>query len=625
MSIEPSLLVIAEHLGKKLVDKLIAGSLKATPTLSEKVSDALARHLTKVANWSANIQFFRMAAPKRVDEETISLRFSSIPRKFQAAREHGMVFEEDYFLQDNSSFVILGQPGTGKTTTLKRLARRVLFEEPDRYNDSVQVPILLRLNAFNRDAEVLNPVLASIATELGLHHKVVTRTDEDASNSGSKRTTSFRECEGSPIRDILPSLLDALSPLILLDGLDEVNQDARRSVEEDIAYLLESTQSSKFILTCRSGEYTNPIGYMVVVEVCDLLPSEIEEISRRWLGPDAGSRFIGRLSDLPLIDLARRPLFLTQMLAIYANSGYLPEQPFEIYRLIILLMIREWDRERDLVRMSRYANFEAERKLDFLAELAYQLVFDFGTRTFTSRDLGDAYDRIREKFYLPKGQEAQVVAEIESHTGIIAEYGTGRYEFSHLTILEYLCAWHIVRFPRPRRAIARYMTQYPAVVAVATVLSSHPAAWLAAVLCDPPATVNVSAQNIAVFLDRLAVESPNLAAGLELGFSLVGLVFRVSILPSEERIELLRRVDRLLSRPGLVTAFVNALCNYRIDPRPSSFLPGTIPLKVGAEFADGFLLDMEQPPLEGAIDLEWLRRRFNSSLRWEGVPTITRI
>lgn len=167
-------------------------------------------------------------------------------------------------------------------------------------------------------------------------------------------------------------------------------------------------------------------------------------------------------------------------------------------------MLREWDAERSIRRPSQYAAFSSERKLKFLAAVAYFLTYLVKIKAFTTRDLEKVYSRIYEGFNLPKNEAHAVVTEIESHTGLILAAGFDRYEFSHLSLQEYLAAEYISREAHSLH-IHDYLREYPAPIAVALTLVSDASGFFAELFLkqEPP-----SAQIIRSFVSRLLIEGP---------------------------------------------------------------------------------------------------------------------
>ena len=280
------------------------------------------------------------------------------------------------------------------------------------------------------------------------------------------------------IEIVVPELIDNMIALLFLDGIDEVPVSARKRLNRGLEKLSSRLKYSRIISSCRTGDFTILEGFDTV-SICKLDSERIKQIIDLWLGNSTS--FIKDLNAVPYKDLANRPLFLTYLLAIYANIGELPSQPCDVYRRIIWLVIKEWDEQRKVKRESKYASFYEERKLEFLSSIAFELTYRQRKTSFSSDDLELAFEQIKDSFGFENIAPQKVVSEIEEHTGLINQAGYKSYEFSHSSLQEYLTAYYLVRASLTD-AISEYLDSYPAPLAVAAAISSDPSEWLTGVL-----------------------------------------------------------------------------------------------------------------------------------------------
>jgi nucleoside phosphorylase len=584
-------------------------------------SPTLTAHLDRLRNWSEKVQFSMMPTARDVEQHTIPLTFSGTPRKFRRAGRGGGTLSEAELLGSQPHVLILGTPGAGKTTTIKRLCRSVL-NDVDTSGTPRRTPLLVRLRDCNQSAESPHPVLVRLAEDVGLRPRI-----EKGSSyilNGKTREHSVI-CDTGRIEYSLPQRLNELHAIVFLDGLDEVNPALRDRVEEDISDLMAASKYFRVIVTCRSGEHVGQFGYLSTLEVCDLSNKDIEVFATAWLS-ERGKSFLDDLRRRNLNDLARRPLFLAHMLNLFHLGGYLPEQPYEIYGLITQLCIREWDRERGIARTSRYADFGADKKLHFLSALSFELTYNNRLKVFSERDLIATYKKIRRKFNLPEDEAAIVASEIESHTGIILEVGFGSYEFSHLTIQEYLAADYLVRSPFPSRKVAAYLQQHPDPLAIATVLSSDPAQWLAGVLMNRALIVDGKSNLLVRFLERLQQEHPIFVGGEALGLCILGLCFRAADTTNgidqrviEDHIAVI--LDQGFARRSFADAVV---ARYSLTVREDSdrfFMATRREIEDGSE---DLAHDIDLPAT-GKVLRSWFERNFsNRELMYNGIAVIKR-
>lgn len=465
----------------KLFDILAKKRLAPNSVARQKMAINLEQHLIKVQNWSKRIQFAGMSAAESTDESTVSLTLDALPRRFAGAMVQSKKLSESDLLDSSVNYLIMGAPGSGKTTTLKRLARIILLHPPVSTSDLWQYPIVLRL----REAKSGFSVCQLIADELGIQYR--TREHEVFDKATYHRAleevrTEWQEGKLGPLEikeeasgwaeelarrratkiveeafvgdkrldQLLPNLLDETSAIVLLDGLDEVIARDRLRVKEEIAALAMNLSRSKIIVTTRSGEVSFLEGFNIV-EICPLDEAQVSFVASKWL--EEPNTFLAKLRAAPFRDLANRPLFLTHLIIFYRTKGYLPEQASDTYQKVVTLILEEWDSQREIRRGTKYAGFSPEKKLEFLAFVAFHLTYKLNLKTFYVGDLVEVYEKGCGLFNLPRDQAREVAAEIETHTGLIAEAPDAAYEFSHLSLQEYLCAYYWSAPPYPLRFI----------------------------------------------------------------------------------------------------------------------------------------------------------------------------
>ena len=178
------------------------------------------------------------------------------------------------------SFLIVGKPGTGKSTTLLELAKEIILKAKN--NKDIPVPVIFNLSRWNQKQDMLNWLIE----ELKEQYKV--------KESWSRRWIS----EGL---------------ILLLDGLDELEIKHQTACVHAINQL-----SCRFkVVCCREETYSN-------------LP-KLKLNGAVRLKPLTESQIANHLTDLPLLkkalaqhkllrDLADSPLILNILVRIYAES-----------------------------------------------------------------------------------------------------------------------------------------------------------------------------------------------------------------------------------------------------------------------------------------------------------------
>ncbi len=466
--------------------------------------DKFARNQQIVADWCSIIHVAGMAEPIDLMGGSIPLNMSSVQRRFRIDGAKKKSFSEEQLVAGKNHIALLGDPGSGKTTTLKRVCANLygLLEAGESDATYPIVVLCRRVDWESRDLE------QALVEELGL------RGEKRVKSRGEETTQDLTPAE---LTDIAISALDESGAVILIDGLDEIAERSKRNaVANTIERLGSSLRSTRIIASCRSAEAPFLSGF----STAELLPLETKQVKEIVNSRVKSSRAFFRSARASgSEELTDRPLFLNQMLIVYERMGRLPEQPSGLCKQMVRLLLTDWDEQRRIVRHSKYGGFDVDAKSEFLAQLAYDFI-QTGQKVFTEGDLIDFYEQKCELFLLPPGEAVTVVREIQSHVGLIVETGGG-FEFSHLTIQEYLCADNIIRRPIDRE-VSRLVSRYPAVIAIATALSADPSLWLYRVLeASPPMPAK---HYIGTFVARLGQEQPRFAVKRELGDAVLSLI-----------------------------------------------------------------------------------------------------
>jgi len=100
-----------------------------------------------------------------------------------------------------------------------------------------------------------------------------------------------------------------------------------------------------------------------------------------------------------------------------------------------------------------------------------ELTVEFQRKTYSTEDFIKVYEKIHQKYDLPKNEAQKVAQDLEEHNGIFVQTGYERYEYSHKSIQEYLAAEYIVKMPNiPTNLI--YNINIANELAIAVTLSS---------------------------------------------------------------------------------------------------------------------------------------------------------
>lgn len=355
-----------------------------------------------------------------------------------------------------------------------------------------------------RDLRSGDTLVGYLLALLGLDVRVPTRSSPQL-----KRAWEMRA---------LLNYLDSIKAILLLDGLDEVDISGRYDIETQIRDIATYPGGHRLYVTCRTAEFTAPIPNSQVYTILPLSRTQVTQFAERWLGEKA-TAFIEAVARNPYAGTEVVPLTLAHLCAIYERDGELPPRPIDVYEQIVSLLVEEWDKQRRIVRVSRYADFSWRKKERFLQAAAYTLTMDGHKSAFWESDLARIYLEIAPEFNLPPEEAGEVIHEIESHAGLVHEVGRGRFDFIHLVIQEYLTAMYA---HRKAGAIPRLIPKFPNEMALVIAYSSSPEEHLEEALTETLRYYSDgTAQFVMPFLSRLAVETPSWRAGPRLGWTIL--------------------------------------------------------------------------------------------------------
>jgi hypothetical protein len=481
---------------------------------ASEIEKAISDHQADIASWSSEVSFRDFPRGRKTDEVFVPLDIYLNRIRLRLEDEPlEEVKLEDALLSDARSCVVLGQPGAGKTTALKHICQR-FFVESD-FLSQYQVLVRIQLRELNTVALTSSPEYLTRLLQEILRLRISYPDD-----LGGDENISARKA----IRDrVVIDWLNYAHALVILDGFDEITLKARRDlITEEIRRIAPQMTTAAFILTGRSGEFNYHVEKVNVFEIKPLNESQIVTFANQWLGVEHGTVFISQLNKSPLRDTAIRPLTLAHLCVIYDRIKRIPDQPKNIYRKIVRLLLEEWDEQRTVVRESAYANFDNDKKAEFLANLAFELTSKLKTSSFDREGLIECYRDIHENFGLPANEATKVVDELETHTGLFLQSGRDRFEFSHKSLQEFLTAEFIVKLPTIPRNMIELQTM-PNELAVSTAISSQPSEYLTELVINHFSQIRMSFQFARAFVSRLLLEEPNFETNPRVGYALLSL------------------------------------------------------------------------------------------------------
>ncbi|WP_438482564.1 NACHT domain-containing protein [Oleiharenicola lentus] len=193
------------------------------------------------------------------------------------------------FQKVGSELLILGAPGSGKTTMLLQLAEHLLAEASE--DPKQPVPLVLPLNSWRPHESIAAWIVREAARSYQLPGEMIQRWLDDGR--------------------ILP----------LLDGLDEVKENPQRCLEE-INEFRNRRLRTGLAITSRTGDYGTLSSKLDVRAAITLLPLDEENVYEVLAKPELASlrSLIQTESWLP--EMTRTPFLLNAMSYAYAGKSF---------------------------------------------------------------------------------------------------------------------------------------------------------------------------------------------------------------------------------------------------------------------------------------------------------------
>jgi HEAT repeat protein len=378
-------------------------------------------------------------------EDTLGL--SDAPREFEPP-----ILSEPItrLVERHRSLVVLGDPGSGKTTVLRWLAvlaagGPLSWAEHLGHSERL-LPIMVSVGRLAEIRERLGSV-GSVIDALAVYF-------HDRNVGGE-----------AELRGFLERMLEAGECLVLLDGLDEVRGEARASMLRWLETFCARFPRNRFVASARVVGYSGfslPEGTETTLgpfsdEQVRRYAWAFERACRRWendgvpddIGADRESgKLLEALFKNPrLRELARNPFLLSALVLIHRAEGQLPRHRVQAYEIFSRTLCETWSNARRIVvgeGETRSIRYE-EEAVPILGELALRMHQEWPTgaapeafviqvlaQAIQTRD-GDSQgeaERSAREFLERAGKEVQ----------ILLERGAGQWGFLHLTFQEFFTA-----------------------------------------------------------------------------------------------------------------------------------------------------------------------------------------
>jgi predicted NACHT family NTPase len=496
MSIDPIALKLAEIVLKWGWDKGTSQIEKinsSTPPTKEKIAQACKAYIDNYRHRYGKISVLAMSKP--VELENIYAKVQIIEDRNRSRYASPEALEKEYRDSARRSYqsekykkkdgieiankyeylMVLGQPGAGKSTFLKRIGLAALQGTEDRSLHHIKIKLPGLNPGSGASQQSLPGTTTPQAEELYIHERIpvlieLKRCDSEQIDLVGKIQTELEICGFESANVLTQALLTKGGMLILLDGLDEIPSQYLDRAITQIQDFVNSYKDNRFIISCRTIAYQGGFNNLVNVEMTNFDDEQIQQFINNWFCREQNLDFkvaescwqlLNSDGYQPTKELAQTPLLLTFLCLVFDESQVFPKNRAALYKDALDIFLRRWTAEKRIQRDPIYKDLTIQLEEMLLAKIAYEqfsqdrLFFDKQTV------IREIQGYLTENLNAPKHLDGEdVLRAIQIQQGILVGRSSDTLSFSHLTLQEYLTAQYIIDRQLIDESIAQHLTNH---------------------------------------------------------------------------------------------------------------------------------------------------------------------
>jgi Effector-associated domain 8/NACHT domain/Caspase domain len=324
-------------------------------------------------------------------------------------------------LEKNTNLMVLGKPGSGKTTYLQR----IVTECNEGRLQPQRIPVLIKLRYFVDDGRKFEYSLEAYLTQ---HWRLSDAEAELVLNQGRA--------------------------LILLDGLDEVAGICGQEISKQIKQFSRTYPQNQLIVTCRMQSQESRFERFDYIEVADFNEKQVNAFAKHYFkvvcsntkegeGKAKARQFLEKLyleENKTIRELVITPILLNLTCSVFHQTEKFYSKRSKLYEEGLELLLAKWDKSREIERDEIYRDLSVERKRELLSYLA---VKKFEQQQYILFEQEEIEGYIAEFLDIPQSDTRVVLKAIEAQHGLLIQRSETVWSFSHLTFQEYLVAKYV--------------------------------------------------------------------------------------------------------------------------------------------------------------------------------------
>lgn len=413
-----------------------------------------------------------------------------VSSKYESHYSEPKAYPISELLTPGARLALLAAPGGGKSTLLKRLATAYTSDERrEQIQDGLLshdwLPLFVRCRELRtKAAHPIKSILEEIPAQ-----------------------TSMQPDEADAFRGVMQEALRAGKALLLVDGLDEIPDEADRKIfAKNLRTFLALNPLITAVITSREAGFRAVAG--VIADACQharlasLEPADIKHLCTQWhievnnvdslkVREQAQKLTQDIFANNSIHTLARNPLLLTTLLVVKRTIGELPRNRAGLYEEAVRLLVKTWNVEGYGFNLASLTERQALAQLSYVACTMLEEGIKQITQGHLYSLLHKAKEVLAEELHYITVSPEDFIEQVERRSSLLISVGkTSRtletiYEFRHLTFQEYLAARGYVKEQHARRPEELKLVDilsdnftnenWSEVIPLATVLAEHKA------------------------------------------------------------------------------------------------------------------------------------------------------